>query len=148
MIDDAQDFEADMDTEVDLDDRDVVSRYFAAFNDGDVETMLACVSDDVVHNVNEGRARVGRDRFEAFLHHAARCYEERLEDITVMTGPPGRFAVEYVVHGTYRETDEGQPPARGQTYVLPAGSFLTAREGEIGRVTTYYNLAEWRRQVS
>ncbi|NDH02287.1 MAG: isopropylmalate/homocitrate/citramalate synthase, partial [Marivivens sp.] len=33
-------------------------------------------------------------------------------------------------------------------YVLPAGSFMTLKDGKICRVTTYYNLADWIRQVS
>ena len=52
------------------------------------------------------------------------------------------------MNGTYLATDEGLPEAKGQTYVLPAGSFFTIRDGKIARVTTYYNLAEWMRQVS
>ncbi|MEM6679931.1 MAG: isopropylmalate/homocitrate/citramalate synthase, partial [Pseudomonadota bacterium] len=35
-----------------------------------------------------------------------------------------------------------------QTYRLPAGAFLEVRDGLIARVTTYYNLKEWIRQVS
>jgi len=45
-------------------------------------------------------------------------------------------------------TDPGLPEAKGQKYVLPAGSFFTLRNGKIARVTTYYNLQEWIRQVS
>ena len=59
-----------------------------------------------------------------------------------------RAAAEYVVNGTYLETDEGLPEANGQTYRLPAGSFFTLKDGKIARVTTYYNLADWVRQVS
>ena len=125
----------------------VIERYYEAFNAGDRDAMLDCVTRDVVHNVNEGRPRVGRDAFAAFLEHMARCYRERLEDLVILTGPPGRFAAEFTVHGTYLETDGDLPQASGQGYVLPAGAFLTAADGQIGRVTTYYNLAEWRRQI-
>ena len=125
----------------------VIERYYAAFNAGDTAAMLDCVTRDVVHNVNEGSARVGRDKFGAFCAHMARCYRERLEDLVILSGPPGRFAAEFTVHGTYLVTDGNLPPARGQNYVLPAGAFLTAADGQIGRITTYYNLAEWLRQV-
>jgi steroid delta-isomerase-like uncharacterized protein len=60
----------------------------------------------------------------------------------------GRVAAEYVVHGTYLATDEGLPPAKGQTYTLPAGSFFEVTNGKISRVTTYYNLQNWTKQVS
>ena len=50
------------------------------------------------------------------------------------------------MHGTYLATDAGLPPARGQTYRLPAGTFFAVRDGRIARVTTY-NLADWSAQV-
>lgn len=126
----------------------VVRRYFEAFNAGDVAGMLACVSDDVMHDVNQGGRRHGRAQFADFLAHMDRCYREELRDIVVMAGDvAGRVAAEYVVHGLYKATDEGLPPARGQTYVLPAGSFFEVADGRIRRVTTHYNLKDWIRQV-
>ena len=50
--------------------------------------------------------------------------------------------------GTYKTTDGDLPAARGQTYRLPAGAFFEVEDGFIRRVTTYYNLSEWVRQVS
>ena len=52
------------------------------------------------------------------------------------------------MNGTYLVTDPGLPEARGQTYRLPAGSFFEVENGLITRVTTYYNLADWVKQVS
>ena len=126
----------------------LVWRYFESFNAGHGQGMLDCLSDDVVHDVNEGERRRGRALFGEFLQHMERCYREQLRDIVIMTGDvPGRVSAEYVVHGTYVATDEGLPPARGQTYVLPAGSFFEIADGRIRRVTTYYNLRNWIRQV-
>lgn len=126
---------------------DVTNRYFAAFNAGDVDGMLECLTDDVAHHVNEGQIRIGKDKFAAFCAHMNRCYKEQLSDL-VLFQSGDRAAAEFVVHGTYQETDDGCPEARGQTYVLPAGSFFTLRDGKIARVTTYYNFADWARQVS
>jgi steroid delta-isomerase-like uncharacterized protein len=58
-----------------------------------------------------------------------------------------RGSAEFTVHGTYKTTDEGLPEATGQTYVLPAGAFFALADGRISRVTVYYNLADWTRQV-
>ena len=58
-----------------------------------------------------------------------------------------RAAAEYVVHGEYHHTDEGLPPANGQTYALPGGAFFDIRDDRIARVTNYYNLQDWIRQV-
>ncbi|TNC72951.1 ketosteroid isomerase-related protein [Rubellimicrobium roseum] len=128
--------------------RELVEAYYAAFNRDDAEGMLACLSEDVAHHVNQGGIREGRETFRAFLAHMDRCYEERLEDVVVMASDDGtRAAAEFTVHGLYKATDEGLPPARGQTYVLPAGAFFAIRDGKIARVTTYYNLADWTAQV-
>ncbi len=127
---------------------ELVEAYYAAFNRRDAEGMLACLADDVAHHVNQGGIRQGKDLFRDFLAHMDRCYDERLEDIVVMASPDGtRAAAEFTVHGRYKATDEGLPPATGQTYVLPAGTFFDIRDGRIARVTTYYNLADWTAQV-
>ena len=126
-----------------------IQAYFDAFNRGDVAAMLACLSDDVAHHVNEGRVRTGKDAFRAFCEHMNRCYRENLTDMVIFDAENGtRAAAEYVVNGTYLETDEGLPEATGQTYRLPAGSFFSLKDGLITRVVTYYNLADWMGQVS
>lgn len=126
----------------------LVRRYYDAFNAGDTEAMLACLSDDVRHDVNQGETRTGKAAFADFCAHMARCYRETLTDMVFLFEPSGsRAAVEFVVNGTYLATDPGLPEANGQTYILPAGAFLSIAGGRITRVTTYYNLPEWERQV-
>ena len=128
---------------------ETVRRYFEAFNAGDVPAMLACLDPDVEHHVNEGRIRTGRTAFAEFCAHMSHCYDERLTDMVLFEAPGGtRAAAEYVVEGRYLATDAGLPEARGQSYRLPAGSFFSLRDGRITRVVTYYNLADWIRQVS
>ncbi|HRD76729.1 MAG TPA: ketosteroid isomerase-related protein [Hyphomicrobiaceae bacterium] len=126
----------------------LIRRYYDAFNRGDATGMLACVSDDVVHDVNQGMRRTGREAFAAFCKHMERCYKEELLDIVLFATPDGRRAAsEFNVRGTYLETDEGLPPAKGQTYLLPAGTFFAVRDGRISRITTYYNFTDWLLQV-
>jgi steroid delta-isomerase-like uncharacterized protein len=77
-----------------------------------------------------------------------RHYRERLVDIAVMVAPDGaRAAAEFTVLGEYISTDEGLPPADGQTYRLNAGAFFVVRDGKVARVTNTYNLQDWLRQV-
>lgn len=126
----------------------LLDRYYAAFNAGNWEGMIACLSDDVAHDINQGERQVGKERFRAFLGHMDRCYRERLVDIVLMANEDGtRAAAEFVVHGEYVATDEGLPQARGQNYVLPAGAFMAIAGGRISRLTMYYNLGDWTRQV-
>jgi steroid delta-isomerase-like uncharacterized protein len=128
---------------------ELVRRYYDAFNAKDFDGMLACVADDIRHDVNEGGRRGGKGAFREFLKSMDRCYDERLEDIVVMVDQTGRrAAAEFVVHGRYLVADPGLPEAHGQKYVLPVGAFLEVADGKIARVTTYYNLKNWIAQVS
>jgi steroid delta-isomerase-like uncharacterized protein len=127
---------------------ELVLAYYAAFNRGDREAMLALLTDDVAHDLNQGAREIGRDAFAAFMARMDRCYREQLRDIVVMASPDGhRAGAEYVVHGEYLADDDGLPPAKGQTYVLPGGAFFAIRDGRIARVTNYYNLQDWIAQV-
>ena len=126
----------------------LVRRYYNAFNRADWAGMLDCLADDVAHDANQGGRSTGKQAFSRFLAHMERCYREELRDVVVMASADGsRAAAEFVVHGTYLSTDDGLPEAKGQTYVLPAGAFLEVTQGRIARVTTYYNLQDWLRQV-
>ena len=123
-------------------------RYYAAFNHGDWPAMLDCLHQEVAHDLNQGPRETGREAFAAFLARMQASYREQLRDVVVMASADGdRAAAEYVVHGEYLSTDEGLPPANGQTYVLPGGAFFDLRDGKIARVSNYYNLQDWIRQV-
>jgi steroid delta-isomerase-like uncharacterized protein len=128
--------------------KDLLTTYYAAFNAGDTEGMLALLTEDVEHHVNQGGIRRGKAAFAEFSAHMARCYHEHLTDLVLMVSDDGtRGAAEFTVNGSYLATDEGLPEAKGQTYTLPAGAFFTFRDGRIARVTTYYNLPDWIAQV-
>lgn len=132
----------------------LILAYYAAFNRSDWTAMLALLTDDVAHDLNQGARETGRDAFAAFLARMDRSYREQLRDIVVMASPDGaRAAAEYVVHGDYLIADDGLPPANGQKYVLPGGAFFDivfpdGGSGRIARVTNYYNLQDWIAQVS
>lgn len=128
---------------------ELVLSYYHAFNRGDWAAMLDKLTDDVAHDLNQGAREIGKDTFAAFLQRMNASYREQLREIVVLGGQDGRrAAAEYVVHGEYHHTDDGLPPARGQTYVLPGGAFFDIRDGRIARVSNYYNLQDWIEQVS
>ncbi|TVS05405.1 MAG: isopropylmalate/homocitrate/citramalate synthase [Rhodobacteraceae bacterium] len=129
--------------------KETIQRYFDAFNSGNAEGMLAVVSDDVQHFVNQGDLRQGRAAFAEFCSHMGVSYREELRHMVIFVNDDGsRAAAEFTVHGEYLQTDPGLPEAHGQRYVLPAGSFFSLADGKITRITTYYNLQDWIRQVS
>jgi len=126
----------------------LIEQYYAAFNAAEFGSMLALLTDDVRHDINEGETQVGLDAFRAFLAKMDLHYREQARELVVMSTPDGaRASAEFVIHGEYLRTDAGLPEARGQRYVLPVGAFFEVRGGKIARVTNYYNLADWSRQV-
>lgn len=128
---------------------EVLKAYYTAFNAGDMPAFLDLLTDDVVHDINQGERQVGKTAFAEFMVKMNRCYRERLADIAIMTSADGRrAAAEFVVHGEYLADDEGLPPANGQKYVLPAGAFFEIRDGKVARISNYYNLNDWIAQVN
>lgn len=127
---------------------DIINRYYAAFNAGDMDGFFSMLTADVVHDVNQGGREVGLAAFKTFMERMNRNYREQIVDLEVMYSADGtRAAAEFVVLGTYLNTDDGLPEAAGQTYRLPAGAFFELRGGKVSRVTNYYNLNDWLAQV-
>ncbi|MBI3899283.1 MAG: nuclear transport factor 2 family protein [Gammaproteobacteria bacterium] len=128
--------------------RSLLERYYAAFNAAAWDTFLGLLTEDVIHDINQGGREVGRATFARFMERMNTSYREQIADIVIMTNDDGsRAAVEFTVLGQYLKTDEGLPPAAGQTYRLPGGAFFEIRDDKVARVTNYYNLQDWLRQV-
>ena len=126
----------------------LIQRYYQIFNTGDREAFLALLSDDVVHDINQGSSEQGVEVFRAFLQRMDRSYREQVEDLVAMASEDGtRGAAEFYIRGQYLVTDEGLPPAAGQTYHLRVGAFFDIKNGKVARVTNYYNLQDWIAQV-
>jgi steroid delta-isomerase-like uncharacterized protein len=126
----------------------LIENYYQAFNNGDMDTFLSLLTDDVIHDINQGNREQGKDVFAKFMQKMNHHYREQLVDMVVMANEDDtRAAAEFVVLGEYLNTDEGLPEANGQTYRLPAGAFFDIRDGKVARVTNYYNLQDWVDQV-
>lgn len=127
---------------------ELIQNYYASFNAGDVDGMLSAVSEDIAHDVNQGERRVGKAKFAEFCAYMSECYNENLTDVVIMATDDGqRAAAEFVVNGIYKKGDADLPPAKGQKYRLPAAALLEVKDGKILRITTYYNLQDWIKQV-
>jgi len=50
---------------------------------------LELVSQDVIHDINQGGREIGKAKFRAFLEHMECCYREQLEDIVVLSDLSG-----------------------------------------------------------
>lgn len=127
---------------------ELIQNYYAAFNAGDMDTFLSLLTDDVIHDINQGKREVGKDAFKQFMACMNHNYKEQLVDMVIMATADGkRAAAEFVVLGEYLQTDEGLPAANGQKYRLPAGAFFDIKDNKVARITNYYNLNDWIAQV-
>ena len=133
---------------MDKDTQSLIRSYYAAFNASDMTAFLGMLDEHVAHDINQGERQVGREALARFMQRMNRCYREQIVDLVIMTNGDGtRAAAEFIVMGEYLATDEGLPPARGQKYQLPGAALFEVRDGKVARVTNYYNLQEWLRQV-
>jgi len=126
----------------------LIAEYYDRFNSGNRKLFLELLTDDVIHDLNQGRRETGKSTFATFLERMDRCYLEQISDIQICVSADGKHAAaEYIVKGTYLSQDDGLPPANGQTYTLPGGAFFEIRSEKIARVTNYYNLQDWLSQI-
>lgn len=127
---------------------EVARAYYGAFNANDLERFLSLLSEDIVHDINQGGRETGRAAFAAFMRRMARCYREQIVDLAEFTEQAGRrVAADFTVLDEYIASGEGLPPARGQRYRIAGGGFFEISDGKIARVTNYYNVQDWLRQA-
>jgi len=126
----------------------LIKNYYEAFNNKKFANMLDLLTEDIIHDTNQGPRSSGKTAFRDFLADMDRYYDENLEKITIMTSSDGkRAAAEFICNGIYKTTCEGLPPAKNQKYSLPVGCFFKIKDGKIARITNYYNMNDWLKQV-
>jgi steroid delta-isomerase-like uncharacterized protein len=126
----------------------LIRDYYAAFNRGDMDTFVGLLAENVAHDVNQGGRETGKAKFRRFMQRMNKNYRERLTNIKIVASADGKHAAaEFVVNGTYLATDTGLPKAKGQKYKLPGGAFFDVKRGKIARITNYYNLQDWLKQI-
>jgi steroid delta-isomerase-like uncharacterized protein len=127
----------------------VIQTYYETFNGGNRQALLDLLTEDVVHDINQGGTEKGKAAFHTFLQRMDRSYREQVEDLVVFANEDGtRGAAEFFIRGAYLVADDGLPAAHGQKYRLRVGAFLEISKGKVARVTNYYNLPDWIQQVS
>ena len=119
------------------------------FNQQKLDDFLDLLDDEIIHHINQGDIQKGKAAFREFMFRMNQCYQETIEDIVIMTSEydPHRAASEFTVIGTYLSTDSGLPVANNQKYKLTGGAFFEIKNNKIIRVTNYYNMNEWLKQI-
>lgn len=76
-------------------------------------------------------------------------FDETLDNIIILISNDGQFAAaHWIDHGKYYKDYPGMDvSAKNQTYVIPGGHFFEIKNGKLSRVTTYYNLVDFMKQI-
>jgi steroid delta-isomerase-like uncharacterized protein len=126
----------------------IIRAYYQALNEKDMISFFDLLADDVIHDVNEGVQEQGKTAFRFFMNRVNRNYDEQISELAIMFDEScNKAAAEFMVEGRYLESEFSLPEANGQYYKIKGGTFFELRDNLIVRVTSYYNLAEWVKQV-
>ena len=111
--------------------------YYAAFNMQDMDTFLSLLSDDVIHDINQGAREVGKDAFVAFMERMNKNYKETIVDIEVMTNTAGDRATRPPPQVPIRRQHTRRPKLHQSAGVLnPTRSNVCVWEGGKGGRST------------
>lgn len=128
---------------------ELIKKYYNHFNHQKFDQMMACLDQNVIHELNEGEAQEGIEIFKAFMKVMDEHYSEQVKNLCVFKGEEeGRYAAEFYIDGVYKKTQAGLPKANGQKYYIRVGAFFEVKDGKITRVTNHYNLKNWIEAVN
>jgi len=131
------------------DSYNLIRKYYDSFNQQNMDSFFELLDTHVIHDINQGGTETGKEAFIKFMQRMNRCYQEKVTNLAIMVNIDGsRAAAEFTIEGTYLATDSGLPEAKGQRYQLPCGAFFSIKDGKIARITNYYNLNDWLKQVA
>lgn len=128
--------------------RALIHAYYDAFNRVDLDAFCSLLSVDVVHDLNQGKRQIGQADFRAFMLDMFSYYDETVTNLIIFDANDGsHFAAEFVVEGVYKKTAPGMSPANQQRYSFNGGTFFEIENHKIKRVTNYYNVNNWLKQI-
>ena len=69
--------------------KELIKEYYDAFNRQDMKTLLNCLSENIIHDINQGSCQEGKDAFSKFMDHMNHCYKETTTDLVIMVNEDG-----------------------------------------------------------
>lgn len=114
--------------------------YLAAFGRGDVEAIVAMVTDDFVndHTAALGASFTGRDEYRRRLPKFLADFDGLGYEVTSIVADDDHAAVEYVMHARF----DGHPIA------IRGAMHFDIRDGLIARRADYWDSERFRQQVA
>lgn len=120
-----------------------VRRHYAAFNDADVEAIVATLHPDVEIFGGDERAGGASERYRGadearvFFAEIKELVADNVVEILTLEATPERVVASVRLHGTLRSNELSGS--------VPAVHFLAVRDGLISRIETYR--PNWRREA-
>ncbi len=128
--------------------KSLIQQYYDSFNQQDMSTFLGLLDNQIIHEVNQGEKQIGLQPFTRFMDEMNEFYQETVKDLIIMANEEGtRASAEFIIEGVYKKTQATLPVAHNQRYALRCGAFFEIKNNKITRVTNYYNLQEWLKQI-
>ena len=126
----------------------LVENYYQTFVNKDLSGFLQLLTEDVVHEINQGPTEKGKALFKTFMIDHF-IHDQNVDDLIIFSSPDGKYATSrFNCSGKYEKSVEGLPLAKGQLWKIPVVTYFEFRDNLISHVAVYYNLKDWIDQVS
>lgn len=127
----------------------LVKTYYDALNKKDMNLFFSIMSNDVIHDINQGASETGITKFKTYMKKTNNSFDENLSEILIMVSNDGKHAAaQWVDHGVYYKDYPGMKiHATNQKFTLNGGHFFEIHDGKLSRVTTYYNDTNFMEQI-
>src|ERR671919_155428 len=127
--------------------RRLVSQLYAAWSLHEPAIIDRIFTEDAVYSdVAGGKNQRGKEQIKQLLHAAfAWAPDFRVTMISLTVGE-NAAATEWISEGI-QTGPIGELPASGNSFRLRGASILTFRDGKIAKVTDYYDMATFLRQL-
>lgn len=127
---------------------DLIRKFFKHLNAEEWREASLLLSDQILHDINQGPRVIGREPFLKYLVETARYYKEVVSDVFVLSSEDGsRGSAEFYVHGEYLKTHGLLPKAHGQRYEGFHGVFFEIEDQQISRFSHYFNYQSFLEQL-
>lgn len=132
--------------------RRLVAAWHGAWSGHDPERPDAVLTDDAVHeDVAGGGSSRGKAEIKRLLAAAFAFAPDFRSTLTSVAVTGDTVTTEWEIEGTQTGATPagtiGHLPATGRTFRLRAATILLLRDGKITRVTDYYDMATFWRQL-
>ena len=126
----------------------LIRKFFAHLNAQEWAEASLLVSDQILHDLNQGPRVIGREPFLKYLVETARYYRESISQLYILASEDGsRGSAEFYVHGEYLKTHGMLPKAYGQRYEGFHGAFFEIEDQQVSRFSHYFNYQSFLEQL-